>query len=134
MKVTTFTLRAVNNLSDKLSIDTKATYFTQEVTNRASTIGAQGLLGYVYQMPRNLVTDDLRNYQMENPATPSDFGVITYSDGLVGNPYWMTLHDENTVRRNRFLGFAKVNYNFTDWLTGFVRVGAILQMLEIIES
>ena len=119
-----FTLRAVNNLSDKLSIDTKATYFTQEVTNRASTIGAQGLLGYVYQMPRNLVTDDLRNYQMENPATPTDFGVITYSDGLVGNPYWMTLHDENTVRRNRFLGFAKVNYNFTDWLTGFVRVGA----------
>ena len=27
-------------------------------------------------------------------------------------------------RRNRFLGFVKINYNFTDWLNAFVRVGA----------
>lgn len=119
-----FNLRGVADLSEKLSIDAKATYFTQEVTNRASTNGAQGLLGYTYGMPRNLVTNDLRNYQLDNPATPEEFGVITYSDGLVGNPYWMTLHDENTVRRNRFLGFVKINYNFTDWLNAFVRVGA----------
>lgn len=119
-----FNLRGVADLSEKLSIDTKATYFTQEVTNRASTNGAQGLLGYAYGMPRNIVTNDLRNYQLDNPATPEEFGVITYSDGLVGNPYWMTLHDENTVRRNRFLGFVKINYNFTDWLNAFVRVGA----------
>ena len=32
-----FNLRAVANLSDKLTIDSKATYFIQEVTNRAST-------------------------------------------------------------------------------------------------
>ena len=119
-----FNLRGVADLSEKLSIDAKATYFTQEVTNRASTNGAQGLLGYTYLMPRNIMTDDLRNYQLDNPATPDEFGVITYSDGLVGNPYWMTLHDENTVRRNRFLGFVKINYNFTDWLNAFVRVGA----------
>lgn len=119
-----FNLRGVADLSEKLSIDTKATYFTQEVTNRASTNGAQGLLGYAYGMPRNIATNDLRNYQLDNPATPEEFGVITYSDGLVGNPYWMTLHDENTVRRNRFLGFVKINYNFTDWLNAFVRVGA----------
>ena len=119
-----FNLRGVADLSDKLSIDTKATYFTQEVTNRASTNGAQGLLGYTYLMPRSIITDDLRNYQLDNPATPEEFGVITYSDGLVGNPYWMTLHDENNVRRNRFLGFVKINYNFTDWLNAFVRVGA----------
>ncbi len=119
-----FNLRGVADLSEKLSIDAKATYFTQEVTNRASTNGAQGLLGYTYGMPRNIVTNDLRNYQLDNPATPEEFGVITYSDGLVGNPYWMTLHDENTVRRNRFLGFVKINYNFTDWLNAFVRVGA----------
>ena len=119
-----FNLRGIVDLSEKLSIDAKATYFTQEVTNRASTNGAQGLLGYTYQMPRNIITDDLRNYQLDNPASPEEFGVITYSDGLVGNPYWMTLHDENTVRRNRFLGFVKINYNFTDWLNAFVRVGA----------
>lgn len=119
-----FNLRSVADLSDKLSIDAKATYFTQEVTNRASTNGAQGLLGYVYGMPRNVITNDLRNYQLDNPATPEEFAVIKYDDGLTGNPYWMTLHDENVVRRNRFLGFFKINYNFTDWLNAFLRVGA----------
>ena len=124
-----FNLRAVANLSDKLTVDAKATYFTQEVNNRASTTGAQGLLTYLYRMPRNVAINDLRTYQMANPATPEDFNVISYADsdvngGMVGNPYWMANHDETRVRRNRFLGFTKFNYQFTDWLSAFVRVGA----------
>jgi TonB-linked SusC/RagA family outer membrane protein len=119
-----FNLRSVSNLSDKLTIDTKATYFTQEVTNRASTIGAQGLIRYVNEMPRNVNIDDLRTYQKENPATPEDYAVIRYADEFVGNPFWMVYNDENSVRRNRFLGFTKINYEFTDWLSAFVRVGA----------
>ena len=119
-----FNLRSITNLSDKLTFDAKATYFTQIVKNRSSTTGAQGLLAYVYNMPRNVAVDDLRNYQMDNPATPSDFGVIRYADGNIGNPFWQVYNDENTVRRNRFLGYTKIDYKFTDWLSAFVRVGA----------
>lgn len=119
-----FNLRALANLSDKLTVDTKATYFTQEVQGRASTIGAQGLITYLYKMPRNVAIDDMRNYQMANPGTPSEFKVITYGDGIIGNPFWMAQHDESSVRRNRFLGYTKMNYAFTDWLNAFVRVGA----------
>ena len=119
-----FNLRSITNLSDKLTLDAKATYFTQIVKNRSSTTGAQGLLAYVYNMPRNVAVDDLRNYQMDNPATPSDFAVIRYADGNVGNPFWQVYNDENTVRRNRFLGYTKIDYKFTDWLSAFVRVGA----------
>ena len=118
-----FNLRSIANLSDKLSVDAKATYFTQEVINRASTTGAQGMMGYLYRMPRSVAIDDMRNYQMQNPGTPDEFAVITYTD-FGGNPYWQALHDENSVRRDKFLGYAKVNYEFTDWLQGFVRVGA----------
>ena len=119
-----FNLRAVTNLSDKLTVDTKATYFTQNVNNRASTTGAKGLLAYVYNMPRNVAVDDLRDYQMANPGAPEDFNVIRYADGNVGNPFWQVYNDETSVRRSRFLGFAKINYEFTDWLSAFVRVGA----------
>ncbi|MDA9885952.1 SusC/RagA family TonB-linked outer membrane protein [Flavobacteriaceae bacterium] len=119
-----FNLRSITNLSDKLTFDAKATYFTQIVKNRSSTTGAQGLLAYVYNMPRNVAVDDLRNYQMDNPATPSDFAVIRYADGNTGNPFWQVYNDENTVRRNRFLGYTKIDYKFTDWLSAFVRVGA----------
>ena len=128
-----FNLRAIANLSDKLTLDTKATYFTQEVLGRASTIGAQGLLGYLYNMPRNVAIDDMRNYQMANPGTPSEFKVITYGDGIIGNPFWMAQHDESSVRRNRFLGYAKINYEFTDWLSAFVRVGADVTNIRDIE-
>jgi hypothetical protein len=29
-------------------------------------------------MGRNVITDDLRYYQMENPGTPDEFKVISY--------------------------------------------------------
>ncbi len=118
-----FNLRAIANLSDKFSVDSKATYFTQEVTNRIR-LGGEGLLGYVYKMPRNVAVNDLRAYQVDNPASPEDFSVISYGRGNTGNPFWMLYNDENRERRNRFLGFSKFNYEFTDWLSGFVRVGA----------
>ena len=118
-----FNLRTVANLSEKLTVDTKATYFTQIVNQRASATGAQGYIGNLYKMPRNVSIDDLRYYQTENPGTPSEFAVISYAN-QTGNPFWQSQHDENSVRRNRFLGYAKINYEFTDWLNAFVRVGA----------
>jgi len=120
-----FNLRAVANLSDKLTVDSKVTYFTQDIKNRASTTGAQGLLAYVYNMPRNVATDDMRNYQMANPVSvdAGDFDVIRYAGGNTGNPFWQMNNDETSVRRNRFLGFTKINYDFTDWLSAFVRIG-----------
>ena len=78
-------------------MDAKATYFTQEVTNRASTTGAQGMMGYLYRMPRNVAINDMRNYQMENPGTPDEFAVITYTDFggiLTGKLYTMKIVSE----------------------------------------
>lgn len=120
-----FNLRSVLNLSDKLSIDTKATYFTQEVTNRAG-LGGEGVISFVYGMPRNVITKDLEKYQKDNPGTPEEYKVINYAGptSSTGNPYWMLRHDENWEKRNRFLGFTKINYEFTDWLSAFIRIGA----------
>lgn len=118
-----FNLRAIANLSDKLTFDSKATYFTQEVGQRSSTTGAQGSIGTLYRMGRNVAIDDLRYYQMDNPGTPDEFKVISYGPGQA-NPFWQSQHDKNNVRRSRFLGYTKINYAFTDWLNAFVRVGA----------
>jgi TonB-linked SusC/RagA family outer membrane protein len=120
-----FNLRGTAQLSDKLSIDSKATYFTQNVNNRAS-LGGEGVLAYVYTMPRNVDVNDLMDYQMANPSTPAEFGVISYDKrgSTTGNPYWMLMHDRNDERRGRFLGFTKINYEFNDWLSAFVRLGS----------
>ena len=120
-----FNLRGVMNLSDKLSIDAKATYFTQEVNGRQQ-MGGEGIMGVLYQMPRSVDINDLKKFQADNPGTPDEFKVLNYggSNSQTANPYWMANHDEYNERRNRFFGFAKINYEFTDWLSAFVRVGA----------
>ena len=125
-----FNLRAVANLSDKLTIDSKATYFSQEINNNTQTTGAQGLLGNVYLMPRNVNQNDLRNYQVDNPSNALEYQSISYASGQWGNPYWILLNDEQTERRNRFLGFTKIDYQFTNWLSAFARVGADITNID----
>ena len=58
--------------------------------------------------------------------TTEEFKVLNYggSNSQTANPYWMANHEEYNERRNRFFGFAKIYYEFTDWLSAFVRVGA----------
>lgn len=124
-----FNLRAQADLSDKLSIDAKATYFTEDLDNRLK-IGSEGILAYVYTMPRNVRLDDLRKYKPSMFSDPSMFenpyNVVSYSgqNKSLGNPYWILNEDKNNQRKDRFFGFAKVNYEFTDWLSAFVRIGA----------
>ena len=105
-------------------MDAKATYFTQEVQNRIS-LGGEGVISPVFNMPRNVDIDDLRTYQGTELAVPK---IIILSYGQVGdntpNPFWMLYNDERLDRRNRFLGFAKINYQVNDWLSAFVRVGS----------
>ncbi len=120
-----FNLRGIANLSDKLTLDAKATYFTQEVQNRIS-LGGEGVISPVFNMPRNVDIDDLRTYQGTELAVPEDYYSLSY--GQVGdntpNPFWMLYNDQRLDRRNRFLGFAKINYQVNDWLSAFVRVGS----------
>ena len=120
-----FNLRGVMNLSDKLTVDAKATYFTQEVNNRQFLAG-EGIMGPIYLMPRTVDIRDLEKFQVDNPGTTDEFKVINYSgpNSQTANPYWMANNDEQKERRNRFFGFAKINYEFNDWLSAFVRVGA----------
>lgn len=123
-----FNLRGTADLSDKFSIDSKATYFTQELNNRVN-LGTEGVLAFVYRMPRNVRIDDLKKYKpsmWENPGMFDDeYGSISYAgqNKSIGNPYWMLQEDTNDERRDRFLGFTKLNYEFNDWLSVFARVG-----------
>jgi TonB-linked SusC/RagA family outer membrane protein len=112
-----FNLRTQLNLSPKLTLDAKATYFTQDLNNRVSQ-GSEGILAYVYDMPRNVDIKDLETYQ--NPEVSLD--AVSYS-ALGANPYWMLRHDVNMNNRERLFSFAKLNYEFTDWLSAFIRVG-----------
>jgi TonB-linked SusC/RagA family outer membrane protein len=112
-----FNLRATTNLSDKLNVDAKVTYFVQDGTNRP-IMGTEGVMAYLYPIPRNTVITDLKDFQ-----NLADYKVKSYANGAVGNPYWFMLHDKNLDSRSRIQGFAKATYTFSEDLSAFVRVG-----------
>ncbi len=110
-----FNLRTTVNLTDKFSVDAKATYFTQFAKNRAVQ-GTEGVMSLLYTVPRNLILDDYKVYKNAD-------GSFNSYGGNRGNPYWTLYNDLSEDTRNRFTGFAKMNYKFTDFLSAFARIG-----------
>ncbi len=114
-----FNLRTSVNFSDKFSIDTKATYINQFTKNRI-TQGTEGVLTGVYGMPRNAIVSDFEDYLDEETGR-----VRNVTDNSV-NPYWWLNYDKHEDTRNRFMGFAKAQYKFTDFLSAHARIGTDL--------
>lgn len=127
-----FNLRGFAQLSDRLTVDAKVTYFLQEARNRAVQ-GTEGIISALYPIARNVRLSDMMQFQnVDNPINPNDpFRVIAPSPTR-GNPYWMLFENFNGDTRNRISGFVKMDYRLTDWLSAFVRVGTddISQDLE----
>ena len=118
-----FNLRGSADLSDKLSFDAKVTYFVQDAKNRP-TQGTEGIMAYVWPLARNVNIEDLKVYQdLENPINPDDPYKVIAPTSSGGNPYWMLYNNSNEDKRKRISGFAKMQYEFTDYLSAFARVG-----------
>ena len=124
-----FNLRTNAQLTDKLSVDGKITYFVQDGKNRPVQ-GTEGIMAYVYDIPRNVDVVDMKNYQ-----NPKDYAAQGPS-ALGANPYWILFNDVNIDSRKRTLGFMKATYKFTDNFSGFVRVGTdqIRQKIETVNQ
>jgi len=115
----TFNLRGNIRLSDKLSFDSKVTYFTQHAKGRT-------MMGWtddnttmtVYRWVRNAEVSDFEDYgdEYSGPQVP-------YSVGPALNPYWIQYKNTNADERDRIQGFAKADYKFNDKISAFVRVG-----------
>jgi len=118
-----FNLRGYTQLSDRLTLDSKITYFQQKAKNRPNQ-GTEGVAAYVLGMARNVATEDLKVYQnLTNPINPEDPYRVIAPTSSGGNPYWMLNENYNGDTRKRVTGFAKLNYEFNDWLSAFVRAG-----------
>lgn len=112
-----FNLRGYAALTDRFSVDAKVTYFHQDMNNQPS-VGSQGVMAFLLTMPRNIALKDLENYQDLSKGYES----LSYS-ALGANPYWMLNHDRWENRRERIMGFSKITYKFTDYLSAFARIG-----------
>ncbi len=124
-----FNLRGSVDLTDKLSIDSKVTYFLQNGKNRPGQ-GTEGIMAYVYTMPRNISIEDVKNNYKSIEGNSQSYNV------LGSNPYWILYEDKNDDRKSRLQGFVKTTYKFTDHFSAFARIGTdyIDQSIESVSA
>ncbi|MFI1744251.1 SusC/RagA family TonB-linked outer membrane protein [Thalassobellus sediminis] len=116
-------LRLTSNLTDKLKLDVKTNFISQEINNPVAA--GEGQIGQaVYTMPRSLPSSQYKDYQYIDDA-----GQIRYnypdanSLSTTLNPSWLANRNLSTDERNRIISFASLTYDFTNELSLMVRTG-----------
>lgn len=110
-------LKSDLKLSSWLHLDAKANYISQK-TDGGTWLGeatSNAMYG-LFLTPRNTELSELKKYKFNEMP----------NDPLVGtqmNPYWVTKNDELINEKNRFIGFAKLDFEITKWFKAFARVG-----------
>ncbi|UXX79567.1 SusC/RagA family TonB-linked outer membrane protein [Reichenbachiella carrageenanivorans] len=118
---------ATMNLSDKLSIDGKATYSRIEGRGRYGTgyDGKNVVQGVRQWFGTNV---DMRQQEQAYESTGKN---ITWNPNGTGdtrphyfdNPFFVFNENYETDKRNRFFGKFQANYQITDWLKAMARFG-----------
>lgn len=118
---TNATARAVSKFGkdNRWTLDAKIQYSNTHAENRPlSGVNDSNKFYTMYNMPVSL---DIRDYkQYEN-----EYGQMNWwslGNGL--NPYWTDHRLLNQDTRDRFMMFASLKYQFTDWLNAEVKAGS----------
>ncbi len=119
-------LRLTSNLTNKLTLDTKANFISQKIKN-AINIGESSIGEAVYTMMRSLPYDQYKDFEYTDAAGQLQYnypnaGIDGFGD-VGGNPFWLALRNPRTDERNRIIGFASLKYDFTNELSLLVRSG-----------
>ncbi len=113
----TITLRVNSKLSDRLSFDAKINYTNTKFDNRPTLgAGADNVNSTLIRLGRYVPLDFLKKHY-EITGERGRF------PGVRVNPYYTINEITNNDERNRFIGFASLRYEFTDWLSLSARSG-----------
>ncbi len=127
-----FNLRYDSQLSNYLTFDSRVNYINQQADNRPNLAGSPDNPIYLFtHKPASVGLDQLENYQTVNRMAVvwnslynvNEDGTIVLagdpqfaSAPLLNNPYWATNLNTNQDTRNRILGFARLDFDFTEFL------------------
>lgn len=116
-------IRMTNQLSKRLSIDTKLDYAKQNIDNRLDE-GESSFnpVRHIYTMPPNIRQEDVGNFEYLDPAT----GVMrqdywAYGAVTSANPYWALNRNLRYNKSDRVIGLAALSYLLTDNLKLMIR-------------
>lgn len=122
LKKNTLNLTGSVSPTRRMSVTGSANYISSKSNNMPGYgYDAQNIMQSIASwFGRQVDIKDLRDY------TNPDGSKYNWNYNYHNNPYF-TLHENlNTMDRDRIIGNAKISYQFTDWLSAFVRTGGDL--------
>lgn len=114
----TVNLRINNQITDRLSMDAKITYVDQKIYQTPVAGENNAPIFNLYQTPRSLSIDVLKNYQFLNTSTGIDNPTKWPStlNAIYQNPYWSLNGISNNQLTNALTGLVTLKYIITPWL------------------
>ncbi|PTQ96541.1 TonB-linked SusC/RagA family outer membrane protein [Mucilaginibacter yixingensis] len=118
-----FSFRAQNKLTDKLTSNVYLDYVNSYSDNRPNIgYGSENVMYTfhgVYGMPLNVNIESLKRTWAAGQTDLSQFRYWANHD----NPYLTVNDNTNSFKKNRIIGNAQLNYQFSKELSAFVRTG-----------
>ena len=110
----TLNLRISNKVSDKISIDTKLTYLSENIDNRG-TLGEvyQNVNRHVARMPRNISLEAAQQFEYTDIQGRNKQSYWNPGSNGGQNPYWIKNRTTSTDTRDRITGFSSITYQAT---------------------
>ena len=128
MKQNTMSLKLNHQFTDRLSANVYANYLTTGTVGRNSTGYNDNIMSNFRQWWQTNVDLTQQKQVFERSGgqnvTWNMLDPINgdYSPAYWDNPYFTRYKNFQSDNRNRFTGYAKLNYKFADWLTASFRV------------
>lgn len=120
LKRTSLTLRGTHSFG-KLNADVKANYIRQSANNRPWLSDSPGNANFaVAVLPPNISTSILKDNYM---TADGKEGVYQNANVFVNNPYWVVNQFSTDDQKDRLIGYVKLDYDFTDWISLTARTG-----------
>jgi len=114
----TVNLRVSNQISKRFSTDAKITYLSRDISHQPNPGEGNRPVLDIYQIPRNVSTADAKQYQIiNNVGIPESTPWPSTVQGVYANPYWVVNKDINNVTRDNIIGFLRLKYQITNWLS-----------------
>ena len=111
----TLNLRLNNEIVKGLTTDVKITYVNQNIINKPR-LGDNGVTNEALIMPRDMSSEELKNYEIVNPATQQPQPTYWTTSSFFQNPYWDVNRTALNEERNRVMIVGSAKYQLTDWL------------------
>lgn len=115
-------LRITNQISNKLTLDTKLNYVREDYDN----ILPQGEnfanpVRHAYRLPANVRTEDIEIFEYTDALRRNRQHYWNPGSNGGANPYWSINRNTNTRTVDRVIGLISLKYQFTDALSVQVR-------------